>query len=105
MQRLYVSAEVAESRAREHEWGTLSWLANEQTTGSTRLSAAKVVIRSAKRNPRHAHDDSDEILYLIEGTLEHSIGGSSLRSPRATRWLFPRGSRTSPSARAATMLS
>jgi quercetin dioxygenase-like cupin family protein len=33
-----------------------------------------VQIEPGRKNPRHHHPNSDEVLYLLEGELEHSLG-------------------------------
>ena len=38
----------------------------------------KVTIRAGEANPEHRHPDCDEALYLLEGRLEHTIGGESV---------------------------
>lgn len=74
----YRSAESAAKAIVEAEWGTLNWLANAALTGSHGVTLGRVVIRTGKSNPRHRHVNCDEVLYLLRGKLEHSIGDDTV---------------------------
>ncbi len=56
------------------KWGSLSWLASTALTGTTGLTIGRVVIKAGASNPRHSHPNCEEILYLLAGEIEHSIG-------------------------------
>jgi quercetin dioxygenase-like cupin family protein len=59
--------------AAEHDWGSISWLfAGSVAPGS--LTFGYVEIAPGKKNPRHFHPNTDEVLYLFEGRLRHSLG-------------------------------
>lgn len=59
-------------------WGSLCWLASKALTGSERLTVGRVVIKRGQNNPRHSHANCQEILYLLAGRLEHSVGEASV---------------------------
>ena len=65
----------ARQAKREGSWGSLNWLANEELTGSQKLTVGHVVIRKGMNNPRHSHPNCEEILYLLSGKLEHEVAG------------------------------
>ena len=50
------------------------WLANKELTGSEGLTVGRVMIKRGQQNPRHSHGNCQEILYLLAGRLEHSVG-------------------------------
>lgn len=70
---LYAAREAAAARI-EAEWGSLTWLANQQIGNTDGLTLGRVVIERGKSNPRHAHLRCEEALYLLRGRLEHSLG-------------------------------
>ena len=59
------------------DWGSLTWLASDALTGSG-ITVGRVVIKPGMANPRHAHDACEEVLYLLQGTLTHSIGDETI---------------------------
>ena len=54
-------------------WGTLTWLASREITQSE-ITVGRVVIKPGESNPRHCHDRCEEVLFLIEGRLDHTFG-------------------------------
>ena len=73
----YVLRRAAEAGQEKNtpDWGSLTWLASKELTGSEKLTVGRVVIRKGEHNPRHAHDNCQEILYLLAGRLKHEVGG------------------------------
>ena len=65
---------VSQVKTIDDGWGTLTWLANETLTGNKGVTLGRVVIRKGQNNPRHSHPTCEEVLYLLKGKLEHSIG-------------------------------
>jgi glucosamine-6-phosphate deaminase len=78
MQCSYRSAEEAANHIVDEGWGNLNWLANESLTGSRDITLGRVIIRPGRHNRRHRHPGSEEVLYLLKGTLRHSIGDSNV---------------------------
>lgn len=58
----------------EFEWGEIEWLDSAELTDSDALTVGRVTIDAGASNPEHYHANCDETLYMLEGTLEHSIG-------------------------------
>ncbi len=59
-------------------WGSLTWLVNKTFLGSNTLTVGRVVIKRGMSNPRHLHPNSEEILYLLKGKLQHSLGNEKV---------------------------
>ena len=59
------------------DWGSLMWLASDALTGSG-ITVGRVTIKPGCANPRHAHDSCEEVLYLLQGQLSHSIGDETI---------------------------
>ncbi|MDO8586670.1 MAG: cupin domain-containing protein [Armatimonadota bacterium] len=64
----------AQGEKREFPWGSITWLHSGEFSGSEELTLGEVVIRSGQSNPMHSHANCEEILYLIQGELEHTCG-------------------------------
>lgn len=78
-------------RAEEHDWGTLSWLCNKNVDPDAEMTFGVVSIKVGESNPRHRHPNCAELIYIMEGECDHSLGddvsihlqaGDLLRVPR-----------------------
>ena len=63
----------------EFPWGHLAWLVSGELGNSEAMTFGRVKIKSGQANPRHMHPNSEEILYLLSGELEHSLGEKVFR--------------------------
>ncbi len=70
--------ETAEEGRLKEDWGSLMWLVGQALGNSKEMTFGRVVIKRGKSNPRHRHRNCEEILYLLKGRLEHSIGGEKV---------------------------
>ena len=66
-------AEASRGRV-EAGWGHLTWLAGAQTGNAQGLTLGRVVIKSGQSNPRHCHRNCEEVLHLLSGQLQHTVG-------------------------------
>jgi quercetin dioxygenase-like cupin family protein len=64
----------ADEKSIPEDWGRLTWLAGGAIGNSEGLTLGRVLIKVGEQNPRHMHPNSEELLYLIEGQLEHTLG-------------------------------
>lgn len=55
-------------------WGSIQWLCSGQIYADAQQTFGFVQIKPGMKNPLHHHPNSDEILYLLEGELLHSLG-------------------------------
>ncbi len=58
----------------EFDWGRIEWWVNADLADSEHLTLGRVEMRSGANNPRHYHPNSDEVLFLIEGSISHLVG-------------------------------
>lgn len=61
----------------EFPWGRIAWIASRPLGNSTSMTFGRSTIFSGRQNPRHRHPNCDEILHLLSGRLEHSLGEQS----------------------------
>jgi len=54
----------------ELAWGTLAWVSRPQTTGAKDLVAIEVSLSSGYGHNFHKHPDQEEVIYVIEGSVE-----------------------------------
>ena len=70
-------------RARQHQvipedWGSLTWMASKPIGNVEGLTLGRAVIKPGKTNPRHRHPNSEEVLYLLKGRLNHTLGDKTV---------------------------
>ena len=58
----------------EFAWGRIVWLISGAQNNSQTLTFGRVLIKAGHANPRHCHPNCDEILHLLSGQIEHSLG-------------------------------
>ena len=72
-------------------WGSLRWVASASIGNATGLTLGYVTINPGKENPRHAHPTCEEVLYLMKGSLTHSIGSESFEISAGDAITIPEG--------------
>ena len=65
---------VSEGDRHDFDWGSITWLHSGAFSGSKELTLAEVLIKAGAHNPIHTHANCEEVLYLLEGELDHSCG-------------------------------
>ena len=75
----------------DQPWGKLTWLASRELGNSTTMTFGRVTIPADQTNPRHRHPNCDEILHLISGRLEHSLGDEKFLLNPGDTILIPAG--------------
>ena len=70
----HLTSHAAQSQRRDESWGSLLWLANQQLDNADGLTLGRVIIKRGHSNPRHRHPNCEEVLYLLSGQLQHTLG-------------------------------
>lgn len=65
---------LADGELSVQPWGELRWLASRKLGNSTTMTFGRVTIPAGIANPRHRHPNCDEILHLLSGRIEHTLG-------------------------------
>lgn len=73
-------------------WGRLQWLCDAERMPDARQTFGVCELLPGRKNPRHFHPNCDEVLFLLEGEIEHTLGdavyrltpGALLHIPTAT---------------------
>lgn len=69
----------ADHEIEETPWGRLVWMVSGKRGNSTTMTVGRCHIRPGQSNPRHYHPNCDEVLYVVRGTIEHSVGDEVTR--------------------------
>lgn len=67
-------AQQAAADAIHEDWGSLSWKASAKVGNAHNLTLGHVTIKTGQKNPRHGHNTTEEVLYLLKGKLRHTLG-------------------------------
>jgi quercetin dioxygenase-like cupin family protein len=62
----------------DEPWGSLNWLASAGIGNAEGVTVGHVTIQAGCSNPRHSHTACEEVLVLLRGRLEHSIGDETV---------------------------
>jgi quercetin dioxygenase-like cupin family protein len=52
------------------DWGKMGWVSRPSDTGATKLTVIEVVLTPGGGHDFHKHPDQEEVIYVIEGTIE-----------------------------------
>lgn len=67
-------APAATREVEETDFGRLEWMIAGRLGNSTTMTVGRCYIDPGKANPRHYHPNCDEVLHVLQGTIEHSDG-------------------------------
>jgi len=84
-------ATEAEKANISEDWGGLKWLAGERVGTADGLTLGRVIIKTGRRNPRHAHANCEEALYLLAGRLRHTAGAEEVVLEAGDTIVIPAG--------------
>ena len=56
------------------DWGRITWLVTGSMRNSAHLTFGRVTINPGAKNPVHRHPNCEELLYVVSGRIEHSLG-------------------------------
>lgn len=82
---------IDDDAALRFEWGSIQWLCSGQVYDDAQQTFGHVRILPGQKNPRHHHPNSDEMLLLLEGELNHSLGGEIFRLTPGDAIHIPQG--------------
>lgn len=83
--------EDAQGKKKVENWGSLTWFADKSILETTGLTVGRVVINKGMANPRHIHPNCEEVLYLLSGKLEHTLGDEKITLNAGDAILIPAG--------------
>ena len=68
------NARDADAARIDEDWGSLTWLAGGKIGNAAEQTVGRVTIKKGCCNPRHHHPNCEEVLVLLAGRLEHTVG-------------------------------
>ncbi len=67
-------SKIEDATSEEFGWGRIEWLVSHARNNSGTMTFGRVTIRAGQTNTLHRHPNCDEILHLLQGTLDHHVG-------------------------------
>ncbi|GAF66897.1 cupin [Bacillus sp. TS-2] len=63
-----------EKHVLDMDWGKIQWLCGAEIDPESQMTFGMVYIEAGKENPRHIHPNCEELIYVLSGECEHSLG-------------------------------
>lgn len=57
-------------------WGRITWLVSHSLHNSETMTVGRVMIKAGHGNPVHRHPNCDEVLHVLHGRIEHTLGAA-----------------------------
>ena len=73
-----VKREVGQD-AETTSWGSVEWAVRAGDPPGAEMTAAVAVFDVGESNVEHTHPNCEEIVYVLEGEIEHTLGAESTR--------------------------
>jgi quercetin dioxygenase-like cupin family protein len=65
---------TAQGEILDLDWGRITWLVTGTMRNSENLTFGRVTIKPHAKNPVHRHPNCEELLYVVSGRIEHTLG-------------------------------
>jgi quercetin dioxygenase-like cupin family protein len=82
---------IDSTTANHFPWGSIQWMCTGESAPDGNITFGYVQIEPGQKNPRHYHPNSSEVLFLIEGELDHSLGDENFHLTAGTSIFIPIG--------------
>ena len=73
------------------DFGTLQWVVREGDPAGAETTIGLATFSAGKSNVQHIHPNCEEVVYLLDGEVEHTLGGQSTVLRTGDLIVVPRG--------------
>jgi len=84
-------AEDTDSYAHTEDWGEASTLAGVEVGNAVGVTLGRALMKPGCSDPLHAHDNCEEIIYVLSGTLGCQIGDETVILHKGDTLVVPAG--------------
>lgn len=84
-------APVEPAEPTTYAWGSIRWIVNADLVPGAGITVGLVEIGPGLSNPLHFHPNAEEVLHLLEGSLDHRIGDGMVSLVPGTTIHVPQG--------------
>jgi quercetin dioxygenase-like cupin family protein len=79
------------AKAEPQPWGRLVWMVSGAIGNSETMTVGRCYIDEGSANPRHFHPNCDEVLHVLSGSIEHSLGDEMVAMEAGDTISIPQG--------------
>jgi quercetin dioxygenase-like cupin family protein len=73
------------------DFGSVHWAVREGDPAGAEQTIGLAVFDAGKSNVEHVHPNCEEVVYVLDGEVEHTLGGQSTRLGAGDLIVVPRG--------------
>jgi len=73
------------------DWGKIQWLCGKDIDPEAEMTFGMVYIEAGKQNPRHYHPNCEELIFVISGECDHTLGDETFHLSPGMMLRIPRG--------------
>jgi quercetin dioxygenase-like cupin family protein len=81
------------SSSQQTDFGSVDWAVSEGNPDGAEQTVGLAVFDSGKGNVEHIHPNCEEVLYVLEGEMEHTLGDETARLSAGDLIVIPRNAR------------
>lgn len=89
--RRHALARADSYEVEETPWGRLVWMVAGRFGNSETMTVGRCDINAGMANPRHCHPNCDEVLHVLHGEIEHSLGDETFQMSAGDTVSIPMG--------------
>jgi quercetin dioxygenase-like cupin family protein len=82
---------LASGAVEDHSWGRIVWLASGRLNPGSDQTLGYVEIDAGHKNYRHSHPNCEEVLFLLQGSLDHRVGDEKIHLEPGDTLVIPTG--------------
>ena len=72
-------------------WGQLEWMVSGAIGNSDTMTVGRCTINPDDQNPAHYHPNCDEVLHVLQGSIDHRLGDEILAMEAGDTISIPSG--------------
>ncbi|MCG7381470.1 cupin domain-containing protein [Paenibacillus sp. ACRRY] len=80
-----------EHRLLDMGWGKIQWLCGKEIDSEAEMTFGMVYIDAGKENNRHIHPNCEEVIFILSGECDHTLGDETFHLEPGMMLRIPRG--------------
>ncbi|HZG87873.1 cupin domain-containing protein [Paenibacillus sp.] len=78
-------------RVLDMDWGKIQWLCGQEIDPECEMTFGMVYINAGTENPRHIHPNCEEVIFVLSGECDHTLGDETIHLEPGMMLRIPRG--------------
>ena len=93
MTKVFGAGSALRARLQPGEWATMEWLIDDAMIAGADMSVARMTLKQGGTSEAHSHPNCNEVIHLVSGRIEQSVGNERYVMEPGDTVLVPQGSR------------